>query len=98
MVVTLGQQYIVGEKPTVILYTYINRHAGAANNTKQKQCSTLLNRLVIIYDITVPSNHVAIETYSLEHKERYDIIIGEEWYITVPYVQYMFVFHTMCCF
>ena len=28
MVVTMGQQYTVGEKPTVILYTYINRHAG----------------------------------------------------------------------
>ena len=28
MVVTLGQQYNVREKPTVILYTYINRHAG----------------------------------------------------------------------
>ena len=30
MVITLGQQYNVGEKPTVILYTYINRHAGTA--------------------------------------------------------------------
>ena len=28
MEVTFGQQYNVGEKPTVILYTYINRHAG----------------------------------------------------------------------
>ena len=29
MEITLGQQYYnVGEKPTVILYTYINRHAG----------------------------------------------------------------------
>ena len=29
MILTLGQQYNVGEKPTVILlYTYINRHAG----------------------------------------------------------------------
>ena len=29
MTVTLGQQYNIGEKPTVILlYTYINRHAG----------------------------------------------------------------------
>ena len=28
MVVTLGQQYNVGEKPTVILYSYIDRHAG----------------------------------------------------------------------
>ena len=27
LVVTLGQQYNVGEKPTVILYTYINHHA-----------------------------------------------------------------------
>ena len=27
MEITLGQQYNVGEKPTVILYTYINRHA-----------------------------------------------------------------------
>ena len=26
MVVTLGRQYNVGENPTVILYSYINRH------------------------------------------------------------------------
>ena len=32
MVVTLGQQYNnVGEKPTVILYTYIDRHAEPSN-------------------------------------------------------------------
>ena len=34
--VTLGQQYNVGEKPTVILCTDINRHAGAPNKTKTK--------------------------------------------------------------
>ena len=46
MVVTLlGQQYNVGEKPTVILYTYINRHAG----TPEKRLSTSLNMVVIIY-------------------------------------------------
>ena len=28
MVVTFRQQYNVGEKPAIILYTYINRHAG----------------------------------------------------------------------
>ena len=28
MQITLGQQYNVGEKPTVIMYIYINRHAG----------------------------------------------------------------------
>ena len=36
MVVTSGQQYNVGEKPTVILYTYINRYAGTPDK-KQKQ-------------------------------------------------------------
>ena len=33
MQVTLGQQYNVGEKPTVILYIYINRHAGMSEPT-----------------------------------------------------------------
>ena len=28
MQITLGPQYNVGEKPTVILYIYITRHAG----------------------------------------------------------------------
>ena len=37
MVITLGQQYNVGEKPTVILYTYINRHAGTPTKGKTKQ-------------------------------------------------------------
>ena len=32
--VTQGQQYNIGEKPTVTLYTYINQHLGAP---KQKQ-------------------------------------------------------------
>ena len=51
MVVILGQQYNLGEKPTVILYTYINRHAEQPNiaKTKQKQCSTSSNWVVIIY-------------------------------------------------
>ena len=34
--VTLGQHYNIGEKPTVIVYTYINHHVGT---TKQKQTS-----------------------------------------------------------
>ena len=34
MVVRLGQQYNVGEKPTVILYTYINRNAGTPDTNK----------------------------------------------------------------
>ena len=40
MVVTLGQQYNVGEKPTVVLYTYINHHAEPPIITKHTHCST----------------------------------------------------------
>ena len=41
MVVTFGQQYNVGEKPTVILYMYINRQAGTPNKTKTKDTMSL---------------------------------------------------------
>ena len=40
MVITLGQQYNVGEKPTVILYTYINRHAGTPTKGKTNHTSS----------------------------------------------------------
>ena len=37
MVVTLGQQYNTGEKPTVMLYTnIINRHAGTPDRNKKQ--------------------------------------------------------------
>ena len=54
MEITLDQQYNVGAKPTVILYTYINRHGGTPEKTvktKQKQCraSTPSHMVVIIY-------------------------------------------------
>ena len=52
MVVTLGQQYNVGEKPTVILNTYINRHAEPPNITKQ----TLLEYIglsIYVYILTL---------------------------------------------
>ena len=36
MQITLGPQYNVGEKPAVILYIYIDRHAGTPEkNLKQ---------------------------------------------------------------
>ena len=41
MVITFGQQYNVGEKPTVILCTFINRHAGTPNKTKTKYTMSL---------------------------------------------------------
>ena len=44
MVVTLGQQYNVGEKPIVILYTYyINRHAGTTPEKQKKVVADLLS-------------------------------------------------------
>ena len=52
MQITLGQQYNVGEKPTVIQYIYINRHAGAPEKhkkTNQRQCSTPSHMVVVIY-------------------------------------------------
>ena len=51
MVVTLGQQYNVEEKPTVILYTYINRHAGTPDKRqkKKKKSSISSNMVVIMY-------------------------------------------------
>ena len=59
MVVTLRQhQYDVGEKPTVILYTYdINRHAESPNMIKYKTLQYIVKRIVLKYD------HSAIEAY-----------------------------------
>ena len=47
-VTSLGQQYNIGEKPTVILYTYINRHAGTPEKQRRLK-STLSNMVVIIH-------------------------------------------------
>ena len=47
MVVTLGQLYNIGEKPTVILYTYINRHAGTPEK-QRRQNSTSSNNMVVV--------------------------------------------------
>ena len=46
MLVTLGQQYNVGEKPTVTLYTYVNRHGGTPEK-QQKQKHVVM--VVTIY-------------------------------------------------
>ena len=48
MVVTLGQQYNIGEKPTVILYTYINRLAGTPEK-QRRQNSTPSNIIIYCY-------------------------------------------------
>ena len=46
-------------------------------NPRPKHCSTYLNRLIIIYNtMKVPST--LKRDYSLEHKKRYNIVIGKE--------------------
>ena len=37
VVVTLGQQRNIGEKPIFLLYTYINRHAGTPEKQRKKR-------------------------------------------------------------
>ena len=63
MVVTFGQQYNVGERPTVILYIYINRHARPPDTTETKDNNTTVDyitkKVVIIYD-----NNTTIGPYS----------------------------------
>ena len=44
MVVTLGQQYNIGEKPTVILYSYINRHAGTPDKQRRQNSTSSNNK------------------------------------------------------
>ena len=51
-VVTLGQQYNIGEKPTVILYTYINRHSGTPEKQpKEKKRKKTWYIAVMIYQV-----------------------------------------------
>ena len=55
MVVTMGQKYNAGEKPTVIMYTYINRHEGPATKQNKTKHNVLpgtslgSKRVVILY-------------------------------------------------
>ena len=69
--VTLGQQYNVGEKPSVILDTYINRHAEPSNTTNIR--------------IIVPSNHTTIigawVNSKLSGRERPIVILYNYYYI-----------------
>ena len=51
MQITLGQQYNVGEKPTVILYIHINRHAGTPEKHLEQTIDSVVHHhmVVVIY-------------------------------------------------
>ena len=55
MVVTLGQQYNTGEKPTVMLYTYTIRHAGTPDKKQNK--TFIVNIKIGLYLYTVIKVH-----------------------------------------
>ena len=75
MVATLGQHYNnTGEKPTVMLCIYINRHAGTPDKTK----------LIIIYNSNSAIDPYTIRALSLEHKQCYNnIVICKDKYIYI---------------
>ena len=65
MQITLGPQHNLGEKPTVILYIYINRHAGTPekhSKQTQRQCSIPSHMVVVIY-ITEAISTIATTWY-----------------------------------
>ena len=67
MEITLGQQYNVGEKPTVILciYTYyINRYTGTPEKTVNQNRDNVvhhhIDKRIVLMSTIVPSNHTRI--------------------------------------
>ena len=63
MVVPLGQQYNIGEKPTVILYSYINRHAGTPEKQQRQKSCLKKNDISNNKD----ESNTVIETITEEH-------------------------------
>ena len=51
-VITSGRQYNIGEKPSVILYTYINLHAGTPKpKSFQSKSSVLQCSNMVLHDL-----------------------------------------------
>ena len=73
MVVTLAQQYDVEEKPTVIPYTYIDRHAGTPNKSK-----TTKDAMGLDYSSVC---NIGSRTVWVSMKEIYHLVMGVEQYI-----------------
>ena len=66
MVVTWGQQYNIGEKPTVILYSYINRHAGTPEKQRRQNSTSSNNK---------DESNTIIETRKEDHDDVESAII-----------------------
>ena len=77
MQITSGQQYNVGEKPTVILYIYINRQCRDTRKAlKTRQCNTPSHRVVVIC-ITKVVNTKPLHNNSRLRELRIDYLIED---------------------
>ena len=74
VVVTLGQQYNVGEQPTVIPYTYNNRHTATPDKHK-KNTEIMYNDSRLHHHTTCGSNNIQLR-YIIGYKDR-----ATTWYI-----------------
>ena len=85
MVVTLSQQYNnVEEKPTVVLYTYVNLHVGTPNKTKTKGHDDELGLQLLLITLGLGSNEwVSIK--EIIFKSWIEMIVGN-CPITIPTV------------
>ena len=67
MVETLSQQYNTGEKPTVMLYTYIDSHAGTPDKNKTK---TFLVVVVVVVVFLILSDALRIQPWSQDRRNQ----------------------------
>ena len=70
MVATLGQHYTIGEKPTVILYTYINRHAEIPEKQRKKHKQNKTWYIVIIMYCYYIGCEDEVTIYTLKREQR----------------------------
>ena len=106
MVVTLGQQYDVGEKPTIIMYAYINCHAGTPNKTETKDKMNLGTAQICYIGSRigwVSAHNVTIANYRLTRPEtislpkRFDIFshVTGEWSEGLDGFRFSFLFSSL---
>ena len=82
MVVTLGQQYNVGDKPTVMLYTHINR-LGDAQKVWVRSAFSLKTKTKDTMSLDYSS------VCNIGSREIYYLVMGAERYILARHVAVM---------
>ena len=65
MVVGQGQRHNIGEEPTVILYIYINRHAGKVHQNRGKSTPGYNSSHVVYWVTALGSGQSILELYEI---------------------------------